>query len=83
MQLVKIEKYKAVFLAGDDPTNLKTWSGTPPYMLSALRRDYDLVHIEKHPFPKYPILLLLISALCQYLAKGITALNVSHAEATC
>lgn len=53
MHATNANRTKAVFVAGDDPTNVKTWSGTPSYMLSALRKDYDFVHIEKQPFTDF------------------------------
>ncbi len=44
---------KVAFFAGGDPLDIKLWSGTPYYALSALREVCDVTYIERRPFPRF------------------------------
>ncbi len=44
---------KVAFFAGGDPLEIKLWSGTPYYALSALREVCDVSYVERRPFPRF------------------------------
>ncbi len=43
---------RVVFFAGGDPLDVSVWSGTPYYALRALEAHFDVVYVERDPFPR-------------------------------
>lgn len=42
---------KIAVFAGGDPCDLQLWSGTPFFGLRALKRHFNVVYVERKPFP--------------------------------
>jgi glycosyltransferase involved in cell wall biosynthesis len=50
------KRLSLAFLCAGDPLNVRTWSGTPAYMLEALKSQFDVVKVVREPWPKWFVL---------------------------
>ena len=46
-------RLRLAFVCAGDPFDLRTWSGTPSYMLEALEEHFDINLVVRDPFPAW------------------------------
>jgi glycosyltransferase involved in cell wall biosynthesis len=46
-----VPRLRLAFVSSGDPLSVLTWSGTPFHMLEALQSEFDVVYIERRPWP--------------------------------
>lgn len=50
-------KLRLAYVCAGDPLNVLSWSGTPYYMLEALRREFEVVEVIRQPWASWFTLL--------------------------
>jgi glycosyltransferase involved in cell wall biosynthesis len=51
------KRLRLAFVCAGNPSDLRTWSGTPSHMLEALRPHFDIVDVVHQPFPGWFVFL--------------------------